>query len=234
MTDSGATALLQRSRWAVMALAASAAAAALGILMTMKESSIVTEALGGDLSSPSRIDAADVSRVQVARFQLILMIVTALVFILWFRRAEMNIRNWDARGLPFDEWWNVGGWLIPVANLFVPVRMTAVVWRATDPSVSPEIGEEWKTRSLSPLVPLWWATWIGGMTLSRFASGQIGGADALEGLRSGLQLSAISNFLILAAAALAILVVRAITARQSTRAEFYRVTIPDPPVAPAI
>ena len=234
MPDRGATALLQRSKWAVGALVGSAFAAALGLMMALRESSVASEALSGDASAPSRLLSAEDARVQVARLQLVLMIVTAVVFIMWFRRAERNIRNWDARGLPFDDWWNVGGWLIPVANLFVPIRMTAVIWRATDASVSPEIGEEWKTKSLSPLVPLWWATWIGGTVVFLIASNQIGAADDPETLRSALGLSAVSNVLVLAAAVLAIMVVRTITARQATRAEFYRVAIPDPPVARAI
>ncbi len=234
MTEEGATALLQRGKWAVVALAASGVAALLGVFMTLRESSKITSALGSAVPDPGSIITADDARLQVGRLQLVLLIVTAALFIMWFRRAEMNIRYWNARGLPFDERWNVAGWLIPVVNLVVPIRMTAVVWKATDPSVSPEIGEEWKQKSLSPLVPLWWAALIGGLVLSRIASGSIGRAVDLEALRSALNLALAANVLLCAAALMGALLVRAITTRQMTRAAFYRVSIPDPPVASAV
>jgi uncharacterized membrane protein YidH (DUF202 family) len=62
----------------------------------------------------------------------------------------------------YANWWAISGWLIPVANLFVPFRIVRDIWNAT----VKRLAERRAIRSGEagaagfPIVPVWWALWL--------------------------------------------------------------------------
>jgi Domain of unknown function (DUF4328) len=77
--------------------------------------------------------------------------VTAIVFVLWFRRARINAESsgWPQRRA---RGWTIWAWIVPIANLFVPFQLMADIWHASLPA-----GE----RGGTALLPgLWWAAWL--------------------------------------------------------------------------
>lgn len=83
----------------------------------------------------------------------------AAVFLPWLYRVRVNVRALGMRRLRFGREWTVLGFLVPVLNLFRPCQVVAEVWRASDPSSGDPMA--WKRAAVSPLVPLWWATFVG-------------------------------------------------------------------------
>jgi serine/threonine protein kinase len=69
-----------------------------------------------------------VGAVQAAWF-----LVTAALWLAWFRRAYLNLPALGARRLRFRPWWAVGAWLLPVFSLFRPKQVLNDIWRASDP-----------------------------------------------------------------------------------------------------
>ena len=62
-------------------------------------------------------------------------LVTAGLWLAWFRRAYLNLPALGARRLRYRPWWAVGSWLLPVFSLFRPKQVLNDIWRASDPDL---------------------------------------------------------------------------------------------------
>ena len=79
------------------------------------------------------------------------MAATAIVFLIWFRRARINAEHlgWRQRRA---RAWTFWGWVIPIANLWIPFQIMGDIWRA---------GLEPAYRARVAWLPaLWWAAWL--------------------------------------------------------------------------
>ncbi|SUD49489.1 Uncharacterised protein [Nocardia otitidiscaviarum] len=76
--------------------------------------------------------------------------IAGIMVMLWLRRARSNAEalNPDFRHR-FARGWVIAGWIVPIANLFVPPLMVADVLRA-----SSAVGTG------SRVVVAWWTTWL--------------------------------------------------------------------------
>ncbi len=81
----------------------------------------------------------------------IVLVVTVVVFLMWFRRARASAdssgwRQRRARG------WTFWGWIIPIGNLWIPFQLMGDIWRAGRPPAE-------RTR-VAWLPGLWWTSWL--------------------------------------------------------------------------
>jgi hypothetical protein len=81
----------------------------------------------------------------------IAMFLFGLLFLVWFHRARINAEQsgWRQRRA---RAWTFWGWIIPIANLFVPFQLMGDIWRAALPA------EERSKRG--GIHVLWWVTWL--------------------------------------------------------------------------
>ena len=122
---------------------------------------------------------------------LAVLVATAVVFIVWMWRGAKNNEVLDRIRPRYTPGWSIGGWFIPIANLWIPVRVMHDLWQGSDP----EIGNyhDWRGLRRTPLIGWWWGLYL---TSRLFTVTTIGVVTAVP------------------AAILAIVLVRAITARQ--------------------
>jgi Domain of unknown function (DUF4328) len=76
---------------------------------------------------------------------------TVLLFLIWFHRARMNAErhSWRQRRA---RAWTFWGWLVPIANLWIPFQIMGDIWRAGLPA---------RQRARTAWLPaLWWASWL--------------------------------------------------------------------------
>jgi hypothetical protein len=80
---------------------------------------------------------------------LLLFVVTAVVFVIWLRRARGNavaVRH------QFGPGWTIGGWFVPAANVYIPMRVVLDIgWAAVAPD---------KRGTVTGPVATWWAFWV--------------------------------------------------------------------------
>jgi hypothetical protein len=127
-------------------------------------------------------------------------VVTVAVFLFCFYAARVRAERSDwpqrrARG------WAFWGWVIPIADLWVPFQIMRDIWRA---SLSPSL------RSKAGWLPaVWWVSWLLEGVLSRSRSGRSGNFGYGLPLPGGW-----TNFVPLAIAGISLVVIIQVAARQ--------------------
>ena len=147
---------------------------------------------------------------------LLLGLVILVLFIIWFWRAAKNNEALGRVGARLGPGWAIGGWFIPFANLVIPVLILQDLWRGADPEV-PRGDPGWRARRGSALIGWYWAIYL--VSFLRFGVGRtqahLAFASQLRGLRAHDVVGIIGMAFGIAAAVLAVFVVRGLTARQA-------------------
>ena len=88
----------------------------------------------------------------------IVQIVTSLgsliLFLVWFYRANANVRAMGADGLMGSPGLSVAWFFIPIAFLFMPFIVMRDTWKASE---SPR---DWQGQPTNPLLGFWWAAFL--------------------------------------------------------------------------
>jgi hypothetical protein len=184
---------------AVLAVSAVFRVLEMGMLGRAGRGELVTidEALGSD----DRIRAVGIAWI-------VLLILTGIVWLVWQHRSHTNLRAVGRRNLRFTPGWAVGWWFVPFANLVMPFQTVRELWKASGRDF------DWGRTRTWPVLGWWWAIWIGANVVGRIAAAMFDGADGVAELTSASRMAMLTVVLTIAAAVLAILVVRAIVARQ--------------------
>lgn len=146
--------------------------------------------------------------------QTLALVTSAVCFILWFRRAYLNVEVFTKRATDHDAHWTIWGFFVPILNLIRPRQIMRETWdktfslwieRRPEPSAAPMRVDR---------VNLWWGlfltAWISGNIASRVAWNAV---TAQETLAATAILIAV-NVADIAAAVVAIQVVRDVTGLQ--------------------
>jgi len=142
---------------------------------------------------------------------LLVLVVTAVVFLVWFSRARSNADVYDSLVHRHASAWAVVGWFIPLLNLFQPKQITDDIWVASDPD----------RRSLGPtpddrrsrLVTAWWSACLVGFLGNRLLPNSFESASA-SSIASSFHFAAAVTTVYIVAAVLLVVLVRRLTTRQ--------------------
>ncbi|MFI9204727.1 DUF4328 domain-containing protein [Streptomyces sp. NPDC053048] len=176
-----------------------------------------------------KADAADDFDLAMTVVGALIGIVTAVLWVIWFRRTRLNAEVFAPGTHRFGSGWAVGSWFTPVVSLWFPKQMANDIYRASAPA-GPQSAPK-------GLLNAWWTLWIASTVVSfvgmgmeattkadakqKFRSGTLdrtGWEDAADGLKNALTISGLAMLLGAAAGVLAILVVRQLTQMQEQRA----------------
>jgi uncharacterized protein DUF4328 len=142
---------------------------------------------------------------------IVLFLTTAVLFIIWFFRVAKNTEALGRERPRLGPGWAIGGWFIPLANFVIPVLVAQDLWRGSNPE-TPRGDPTWRIGARSALVGWWWA-----MFLISYLNGTADLDDpntTIDDLKTSDTLSLLGSVFRIAAAVLAILVVRKLTDRQ--------------------
>lgn len=230
-----------RARWAVIALFVVIATDILAIGSDFLEIRLMGRLVDGENVSSSSLDSDEIRQGVAALVVLVAYAAAIVLFIRWFNRAYSNLPALRSRPR-FKRGWAIGGWFVPILWFWRPKQIANDIWRGSDPS--PRSLQITKT-GVGPLLGLWWAAWIiGGFIFTRSnlvylntptatdagVSAMFGSTEDAQGIRYAAILDVVASSIDIAAAVLAILVVRELTSRELER-ERMLATVPD--AAPA-
>uniref|UniRef100_A0AAU2UYS2 DUF4328 domain-containing protein n=1 Tax=Streptomyces sp. NBC_00003 TaxID=2903608 RepID=A0AAU2UYS2_9ACTN len=176
----------------------------------------VMHGVSGDLLSrgEDEIDRADHLYQAAGLLQVLALVVTAVVFIVWFHRVRCNADVFAGDVCTRGKGWAIGGWFIPVGNLWIPSRIAREIWTASAQS-APD--GSWRTVSQRPITA-WWSLWVANLVIGRIASTMDKNADTPEALQRAADVTMLADALSMGAAILAIVFVRKLTAMQDLKA----------------
>ncbi|MEV7452319.1 DUF4328 domain-containing protein [Streptomyces nigra] len=115
----------------------------------------------------------------------------AIVFVVWFFLMRRDLGVLAPDGFRNGRGWAIGGWLIPLVNLWMPYRVAVDMWGAAAP-----LPHEGRPRGTSfwP-VNLWWGLFVGATLLGRFAASYYSGAESLQEVREATAQYAVADLL---------------------------------------
>jgi hypothetical protein len=196
--------LRKPAAWAVAALAATAILDLVAAVADWDRYRLLGRIAAGKAVTLAEADASDRLNGVIGIVQLALFVLTAILFIRWFRRAYRNVEplGGDPR---FSEGWAVGAWFVPILNLWRPKQIANDIWRESGPE---------PTERVPALLTFWWGLFLLGSWIDQLAARLGFGGDSAGELQDATGAYLAGDSLDLVAAALAILVVRRLTARQ--------------------
>ena len=116
-----------------------------------------TVANGGEISM-ERANANDSREQVIGIIFMIVYIISAIMFIQWFRRGYDNLHQ-KVKHLSHTEGWAAGSWFAPIINLYRPYQIMKELYQETKVLLTKEgltVSENYSTNSLG----LWWTLWI--------------------------------------------------------------------------
>ena len=99
-------------------------------------------------------------------FGIILLLInlgSLILFLIWFYRANANVRAMGADGLMGSPGLSVGWFFIPIAFLFMPYVVVRDTWKA---SAAPR---DWQGQPTPPLPGFWWAAFLTTYLVASFS-----------------------------------------------------------------
>ena len=204
------------ARWSLIAMAA---VTAFALAMEARHLSVISDLSESDFPNSVRLDDSEVQLGIAYIALLVVFLVTVVTFIVWLYRVYSNLKPLGAYELRFGKGWAIGGWFVPILNWWRPKQIVNDAWRASDP----DLGfwthrREWEDAPVPPLFLLWWLLLLAGSILDRISSRMYASASTLDAERSATIVSMCASALSIAAAILAVMVVRRVTDRQVERA----------------
>ncbi|MDR1008388.1 MAG: DUF4328 domain-containing protein [Campylobacteraceae bacterium] len=116
-----------------------------------------TVANGGYIS-PEAADANDNREQTIYVIYLIAFIISAITFIVWFRRAYYNLHQ-KVDSLLYSEGWAAGSWFIPIINLYRPYKIMKELYVKTKELLEKR-GFLAQVNYTTSYVGWWWSIWI--------------------------------------------------------------------------
>jgi hypothetical protein len=179
--------------------------AAVLVVIAALSNAVVSTALMIDWPPNATADAREATSLWSALFYL----AAGIAFVTWERRARTNLDSLGAQGLRWGFGWTFGGWILPLANVVIPVLVLNEIERTSARLAARERQqglEGWEAPDSGRLiVTLWYIFWL------------LDNSDVVASFLSGPTATALTVVSIvsdLAAGLLAILLVLRITANQ--------------------
>ncbi|MDN0199900.1 DUF4328 domain-containing protein [Streptomyces sp. S.PNR 29] len=160
------------------------------------------------------LDAAYSLYQTAGNLQVILYVPCAVLFVVWFFRMRRNTGLLAPDRFRNGPGWAIGGWAIPLANLWMPYRVAVDMWGAGTPL--PDGGEPYRT-SIWP-VNLWWGLFVASALFRRYAGSRYEAAETLSEVRDAVVQYMAADVLDVAAAAAAVYFAVRLTAMQRLKA----------------
>jgi len=207
--------LSTRARWAIVALVAIALLDAVAVWADWDRYDLLNRIVNGGNVTLHEADASDQRQSVIGVLQISALAVGAVFFIRWFLNAYRNVNALGGRRR-FGEKWAGWAWFVPFLNLWRPKQIANDIWRASDPEHPNETPSE--SSPIWGVLTIWWLFWIASNVASQIAARQAFGRNTAQGLKDSTLAYLVGDSIDIVAAALAVIVILRITARQEERA----------------
>jgi len=130
----------------------------------------------------------------------------AVLFVGWLWRMRDNASALSGERPRYHGLWVYAGWIVPIANLWIPRGLVADIHRKSAPD-----------RKLPLVVNVWWALWLAGMVSGVGLMYADDTDDVIARAYDGVTPLLLADATVIGAAVAGILMVRTLTAVQNVR-----------------
>lgn len=140
--------------------------------------------LSKDFFSLEEAKANDIRQGIVGLIWMIVFIITAIIFLKWKYRANLNCHGFGAQDMKFKPGWAIGYYFIPILSFFKPYQAMEEIWKvSTNPA-------NWQNEKGSRLIILWWSLWLICSFLGQLSlRASLGSAKTIESLENATIIS---------------------------------------------
>ncbi|MDR0232193.1 MAG: DUF4328 domain-containing protein [Dysgonamonadaceae bacterium] len=120
----------------------------------------------GGFTSDEAAEANDTREGLLGMIYLIAYLISAVTFIMWFRRAYFNLHQ-KVNTLQFSEGWAAGSWFVPIVNLYRPYQIMKEIYVETKRLFTRK-GLSEKIDYSTSYLGWWWTLWIISAIIGQF------------------------------------------------------------------
>ena len=215
--------LAKSAKWARSLLFIVAAWSCVAFVTHALQAQLVAQVSWGSQITQDKAAANDARVGLVAIILVVLLIASAITFLVWFYKARRNLPALGADDCKYSRGWAVGGFFVPFLNLIRPLQVMREVWHASDPEEErlPTPIQMQARRQITPsLVGWWWALFLLPNAFDKISGNLSGGAHpSLSTLQGATWLAILGDGLRVTGAIVAAAVVKTVTDRQARRAQ---------------
>jgi uncharacterized protein DUF4328 len=185
-------------------------------MSSLLEVGLVNRALSGEAITASEVASNDSRQQLIGILQIAVYIAAAVTFLMWLSRSYKNLPALSGSRGTYAPGWAIGAFFVPFLNLVRPFQIVRELWHLSDSSsIVTTVRTEGQKLPTPPIVGWWWGVWLVagflGQALWRFSWR----ATTLQGILTAGYIAIASEVAGIAAALLAISLVRSIDARQT-------------------
>lgn len=206
-----------RAQWVSILLVLVVVLDIVALVSDYMEIQLINRVLSGETVTMAEATANDSRQAAIGGIYFILFVITAILFCMWIHRAHRNLPSLGVSGLKYSPRWAVGGFFVPILNLFRPIQVTTEIWKASDPTTDVSDSAAWQRAPTTALIPSWWVLYLISAFLGNILLRISLQAETPSELLTASWLTFAMDFVDIPAAILAILVVRNIDLRQGEK-----------------
>lgn len=145
--------------------------------------------------SMEKVQLNDLRQLIVSYLYLAIFIISAITFILWFRRAYYNLHQ-KVTYLNYSEGWAAGAWFVPIVFWFYPLQIMKELYNETHELLEKnQIQPKAKNNQL--LIGCWWTLWIIVSLFGRYNFFKMTRISSIDDMLFLTNFSIVSNILAL-------------------------------------
>lgn len=200
-----------RARWTTYLLWVCLVLDVIAVGSGIMQGALLTRIARGDQVGPDVADANDAREHLIGMIQIGAFILTGIVWLVWLYRAYANLRLVGSKKSQFTPGWAVGYWFVPLFNLIRAYQIVVDLWLRSD---NGNAVDSVASLPRPQLVAAWWTVYLLAGFAGRWSASLASDAHTATELISVTYVDLLADVLSIAAAILAIAVVRRIDQRQ--------------------
>ena len=199
----------------------------IGAVSTFAQLRLLQDIAAGVTPAPGIAESNDSRQSAITVLQLLFLVGTAVMFIMWMYSSHRILTLLGARSLAFTPGWTIAAFFIPIQCLWKPFKVMSEIWCASDPNAEGE--QSWQWQNPPAILRWWWGFFLVTNLSSRIAD-RMSPSDNAPGAVGALIdqsfVLLIADVIDIAAAVFAILAVRSVGARQDAGLQHLMMSAP--------
>ncbi len=148
----------QRAKIAAIVIAIVLFTDVLNLASSLMQYELLDRIATGENFTQAEANANDLRETAVGILSVVMILISAITFIMWFRRAYYNLHQ-KINYLKYDEGWAAGCWFVPFVNLVRPFQIMQELFNETIAYLK-KMKQEIPFDTNTALLGFWWTFWI--------------------------------------------------------------------------